>query len=147
MLLTSPISLRGVLSAVQSVQPQDFQCESGQFTTLFVFVAFLQCSKNKTLKFERPDLSCNFQISLKLTEAWGQGKFFCFVQFAVTMLSSENLLNFSLCICMSIVVGIYRNHSLSKADCFSRLKAAVKSVVSRTPGDICTKSKRFLRNN
>lgn len=147
MLLTPRILLQGVLRTVQSVQPQDFKCVSGQFSTLFVFGMFLQYKGNKTLNFERPDLSCNFQISLKLTEASGQGNLFCFIQFAVMMLSSEALFNFSVCICMSIVIGIYRNQSLSKADCFDRLKATVKSVVSRAPGDFCTTSKRFLRNN
>lgn len=147
MLLTPQILLQDVLRTVQSVQAQDFKCKSGQFSMLFLFSTFLQYKGNKILNFERPDLSCNFQISLKLAEALGQENLFCFSYFAVTVLSSEALFNLTVCICMSVVTGIYRNQSLSKADCFGRLKATVKSVVSRAPGDFCSTSKRFLRNN
>lgn len=101
MLLTPQISLQSVLGTMQSVQPQGFKCDSGQFSMLFVLSAFLQYSGNKTLNFGRHDLSCNFQISLKVTEAWGQGKFFCFAQFPVMMLSSEALLNFCLHLCVN----------------------------------------------
>lgn len=106
------------------------------------------CNGNKTLDLERPDFELQFLDQFEAYRGIGvEEGFFCFVQFAVMRLSSEALLNFSVCICMSIVIGIYRNQSLSKADCFSRLKATVKSVVSRTPGDFCATSKRFLRNN
>lgn len=59
----------------------------------------------------------------------------------------RRFIKFFVCICMSVVIGIYRNRSLSKADCFSRLKATMKSIVSRTLGDFCSTSKRFLKIN
>lgn len=52
-------------------------------------------------------------------------------QFTVVTPGWEALFRFSICISVSIAVGIYRNWFLSKADYFSRLKTTVKSVVSR----------------
>lgn len=78
---------------------------------------FLQYKGKKILilnNFERPDSNCNFQINLKLAELLGQESLFCFLQFTVMTLGSETLYHFS--ICMPVVIGMYRNLSLAKAD-------------------------------
>jgi len=67
-------------------------------------------------------------------EVLGWEGLFCFIQFTMMTLGSEVLFHFSVCICISVVTGTYRNQSLSKADYFSKLKTIVKSVVSRVPG-------------
>lgn len=93
---------------------------------------FLQYKENKILienHFESLYLELQLVYQFEVCRSVGLG--FFNVQFTAVKPGLEALFNSSVCISMSTAIGVYRNQSLSKADCFSRLKITVKSVVSR----------------